>query len=95
MELTILQDIVIIFGLSTLVNLIFTKIKIPTVVGYLMTGILCGPHLLSLVDGRHEIELMAEIGVVLLLFTIGMEFSLKHLLKIRRIVFLVAYYRFY
>jgi CPA2 family monovalent cation:H+ antiporter-2 len=86
MELTILQDIVIIFALSTLVNLVFTKIKIPTVVGYLMTGIIAGPHLLSLVNGRHEIELMAEIGVVLLLFTIGMEFSLKQLIKIRRIV---------
>lgn len=87
MELTILKDIVIIFALSTLVNLVFTKIKVPTIVGYLLTGIIAGPHLLSLVDARHEIELMAEIGVVLLLFTIGMEFSLKHLLKIRRIVF--------
>ncbi len=87
MELTILKDIVIIFALSTLVNLVFTKIKVPTIVGYLLTGIIAGPHLLSLVDARHEIELMAEIGVVLLLFTIGMEFSLKHLLKIRRIIF--------
>ncbi len=88
MEFAILQDIVIIFALSTLVNLVFTRIKIPTVVGYLLTGILAGPHLFSLVHGEHEIEILAEIGVVLLLFTIGMEFSLKHLLKIRRIVFL-------
>jgi CPA2 family monovalent cation:H+ antiporter-2 len=87
MELIILKDIVIIFALSTLVNLIFTRIKVPTVVGYLLTGIIAGPHLLSLVNERHEIEVMAEIGVVLLLFTIGMEFSLKHLLRIRRIVF--------
>ena len=88
MDLAILKDIVIIFALSTLVNLVFTRVKIPTVVGYLLTGIIAGPYLLSLVDGRHEIELMAEIGVVLLLFTIGMEFSLQHLRKIRRIVFL-------
>lgn len=88
MELYILKDIVIIFALSTLVNLVFTRIKVPTVVGYLLTGIIAGPHLLSLVGAGHEIELMAEIGVVLLLFTIGMEFSLKHLLRIRRIVFL-------
>jgi len=87
MELVILKDIVIIFALSTLVNLIFTRIKVPAVVGYLLTGIIAGPHLLSLVNERHEIEVMAEIGVVLLLFTIGMEFSLKHLLRIRRIVF--------
>ncbi len=88
MELTILKDIVIIFALSTLVNLIFTKIKVPVAVGYLVTGIIAGPQLLSLINDRHNIELLAEIGVILLLFTIGMEFSLKHLLKIRRIVFL-------
>ncbi len=88
MELTILKDIVIIFALSTLVNLVFTKTKVPNVVGYLLTGIIAGPHLLSLVKSRDEIELMAEIGVILLLFTIGLEFSLKHLLKIRRIVLL-------
>jgi len=87
MELAILKDIVIIFALSTLVNLVFTRIRVPTVVGYLLTGIIAGPHLLSLVEAQHEIDLMAEIGVVLLLFTIGLEFSLQHLLKIRRIVF--------
>ncbi len=87
MELGILKDIVIIFALSTGVNLLFTRLKIPTVVGYLLTGILAGPHLLSLVGNEHQIELLAEIGVALLLFTIGMEFSLKHLFRIRRIVF--------
>ena len=88
MELTILKDIVIIFALSTLVNYLFNRINIPTVLGYLLTGIIAGPHLLSLVNTKHEIEIMAEIGVALLLFTIGMEFSLNHLLKIRKIVFL-------
>jgi monovalent cation:H+ antiporter-2, CPA2 family len=88
MEISILKDIVIIFALSTFVNLIFTRIKVPTVVGYLLTGIIAGPYLLSLVNAEHEIDLMAQIGVVMLLFTIGMEFSLQHLLKIRRIVFL-------
>ncbi len=87
MEFSILTDIVIIFALSTLVNLVFTKLKVPTVIGYLLTGMIAGPHLLSLIDEEHEIEVLAEIGVILLLFTIGLEFSLKHLLKIRRIVF--------
>ena len=87
MELTILRDIVIIFALSTFVNLLFTRLKIPTVVGYLLTGIIAGPHLLALVHEQHNIEILAEIGVVFLLFTIGLEFSLKHLLRIRRIVF--------
>jgi CPA2 family monovalent cation:H+ antiporter-2 len=88
MELAILKDIVLIFALSTFVNLVFTRIRIPTVVGYLITGIIAGPHLLSLIEARHEVELMAEVGVVLLLFTIGLEFSLTHLLKIRKVVFI-------
>ncbi|MBG0858334.1 MAG: cation:proton antiporter [Bacteroidales bacterium] len=87
MELDILKDIVIIFALSTIVNLVFSRFRIPTVVGYLLTGIIAGPYLLSLIEARHEIELLAEIGVALLLFTIGLEFSLQHLLKIRNIVF--------
>lgn len=88
MDFSILSDIVIIFALSIFVNMIFRKLKIPTVVGYLLTGILVGPHVFSLLDNEHQIEIMAEIGVILLLFSIGIEFSLKHLLRIRRIVFL-------
>jgi monovalent cation:H+ antiporter-2, CPA2 family len=87
MELTILKDVVIIFSLSTLVNLLFTRIKIPTVIGYLLTGIIAGPHLLSLVDSVQNIDRLADIGVIILLFAIGMEFSLNHFLKIRKIVF--------
>lgn len=87
MELTILKDIVIIFSLSTLVNLVFTKIKLPTIIGYLLTGIIAGPYALAIIQSLKEIELMAEIGIILLLFSIGLEFSLNHLLKIRKIVF--------
>jgi CPA2 family monovalent cation:H+ antiporter-2 len=88
MDFTILKDIVIIFALSTFVNLVFSRIRIPTIIGYLLTGIIAGPYALALIQSIHEIELMAEIGIILLLFSIGMEFSLNHLLKIRRIVFL-------
>ncbi|TDO03352.1 cation:proton antiporter [Sunxiuqinia elliptica] len=87
MELNLLKDIVIIFTLSTVVNFLFTKIKIPTIIGYLLTGVLTGPYLLGLVSSHHQIELLAEIGVVLLMFTIGLEFSINHLLRIRKIVF--------
>lgn len=88
MDYVILKDVLIIFTLSTLVNFLFTKIKIPTLVGYLLTGIVAGPFLLDLIHSPHEIELMAEVGIIILMFTIGMEFSLKHLLKIRQVVFL-------
>ncbi len=88
MELDLLKNIVIIFALSTLVNFLFTKIKVPTILGYLLTGIIVGPSMLGIIGKHDDIEMVAEIGVVMLLFSIGLEFSLNHLLKIRKIVFL-------
>ncbi|WP_321287282.1 cation:proton antiporter [uncultured Sunxiuqinia sp.] len=88
MELSLLKDIVIIFALSTVVNFLFTKIKVPTIIGYLLTGVITGPYFLGIIGSHHQIELLAEIGVVLLMFTIGLEFSINHLLRIRKIVFL-------
>jgi CPA2 family monovalent cation:H+ antiporter-2 len=87
MEIEVLKDIVIIFALSTFVNFIFTRIKVPALIGYLLTGIIAGPHLLGLISSPENVRVMAEIGVILLMFTIGLEFSLNHLLKIRRTVF--------
>ena len=88
MELGVLKDIVIIFALSTFVNFLFTRIKVPAIIGYLITGVIAGPHLLALINSPENVEVMAEIGVILLMFTIGLEFSINHLLNIRRIVFL-------
>ena len=90
MELGILKDIVIIFALSTFVNFIFTRIRVPALIGYLITGIIAGPHLLALINSPENVKVMAEIGVILLMFTIGLEFSLNHLLKIRKVVFTVT-----
>lgn len=88
MELTILLDIVVILALSTFVNLLFTRLKIPTVVGYLLTGMIAGPYFLALVGEVNNIEVLADIGVIFLLFTLGIELSLKQLSKNRKIVFL-------
>jgi CPA2 family monovalent cation:H+ antiporter-2 len=88
MELTILLDIVIIFALSTFVNLLFTRLKIPTVVGYLLTGMIAGPYFLALVSEVNNIEVLADVGVIFLLFTLGIELSLKQLSKNRKVVFL-------
>lgn len=88
MEIAFLQDFIVIFGLASLVNFLFQKINVPGIIGFLLTGIVLGPFGLGLIQGVHEIEIMAEIGVVLLLFSIGMEFSLKSLIQIQRTVFL-------
>jgi len=86
LEYGLLKDIVLLLGLALFTLLLFRQFKIPSIIGFLATGILAGPHALGLVSNIHEVEQMAEIGVVLLLFTIGIEFSLKELLRIRYLV---------
>jgi CPA2 family monovalent cation:H+ antiporter-2 len=62
MDYAVLKGVLIIFSLSTFVNFLFTKIKIPTLVGYLITGIIAGPFVLNLIRTPHEIARRA--GVV-------------------------------
>ncbi|MDQ1251174.1 MAG: monovalent cation:H+ antiporter-2, family [Euryarchaeota archaeon] len=88
MTSNLLTDILIIFGLSIPVVFIFSKLKIAPLVGFLLAGILAGPFGFGLIPRVENIEFLAEIGVVLLLFTVGIEFSLRELLKIKRIVLL-------
>ncbi|WP_022850333.1 cation:proton antiporter [Limisalsivibrio acetivorans] len=84
MHIPILNDITIIFLFAALSLLICSRAKIPEILGYLATGILVGPNGLGLIHAVHEVEMMAEIGVVLLLFTIGLEFSLAMLISLKR-----------
>jgi len=86
MIIPLLNDIVIVFGLAIVVLIVCHRLRLPSIVGFLLTGLLVGPHGLALVAAVHEVEVMAEIGVILLLFAIGIEFSLKQLLQIKRIV---------
>ena len=84
MEIPLLTDIVIIFGLAVAVLLLFHFLRLPAVVGLLLTGILAGPYGFGLIGAIHEVEMLAEIGVILLLFTIGIEFSFKKLIEIKK-----------
>ena len=88
MDIPLLPDITIIFGLAVIVVLVCHRFKIPSLVGLLLTGILCGPHGLGLVETAHDVEILSELGVILLLFTIGLELSLDDLTRLRRPVFL-------
>jgi CPA2 family monovalent cation:H+ antiporter-2 len=88
MDIPLLQDIGLIFGLSIAVLLVGFRLRVPPIVGLFLSGLLAGPHGLALVRDLHNVDLLAEIGVILLLFTIGIEFSFKHLLEARRTMFL-------
>lgn len=88
MDTTILGDFIIVLGLSTAVIFLFLRLKVPAIVGFILTGILAGPQALGLIGGPEEVEAVSEFGVVLLLFSIGIEFSLKDLFEIRRSILL-------
>ncbi len=86
MELGFLQLLVVIFGTSAIVVFLLNRIKIPSIVGFLIAGTIIGPHGLGIVKDIHSIEMLAEIGVILLLFTIGIELSLARLIRIKKAV---------
>lgn len=77
-----LEEITIIAIVSVLVTVVLGRFKLPVVAGLVLSGALVGPHGFSLASDLEAIELIAEVGVVFLLFTIGLEFSLKRLKNI-------------
>ena len=84
MEIPILADITVIFATAAVSLAICSRLNVPEILGYLITGVLLGPNGLSVIHALHEVEMMAEIGVVLLLFAVGLEFSLSHLLALKK-----------
>lgn len=85
-QIQVLHDLVIIFGFSIGVVLVFQRLHLPAIIGFLISGALLGPYGWNLVDDLEQVKVLAEVGVVMLLFTIGLEFSLRRLLKLRTFV---------
>jgi CPA2 family monovalent cation:H+ antiporter-2 len=83
-QLLVLRDLAVIFAGSLLVILAFYRLKLPALPGFIVAGILLGPNALGLVSDPHRVEALAEVGVILLLFTIGIEFSLSRLKEMGR-----------
>jgi CPA2 family monovalent cation:H+ antiporter-2 len=81
----ITSDIIIIVLAALAGGIVAQRLKQPLILGYIVAGILIGPYDLGFVVKVHDIELLAEIGVALLLFALGLEFSLKKLQPVRRI----------
>lgn len=83
-EVPLLDELAIVAGLAVVVTVILSKFKLPTVAGLLAAGALLGPFGFGLATSVQSIEVLAEVGVVLLLFSIGLEFSLTRLKDIFR-----------
>ena len=76
----IIFDVFLLLALSIATVLAFRKLHLPAIAGYLIVGVVVGPHALGWVRRTEEVETLAELGVMLLLFSIGLEFSLPRLL---------------
>lgn len=87
---SIFRDLAIIVVAAKIFGIVARKLKAPQVVGEIIAGLLIGPSILGLVDQSDFLIQMAEIGVVLLMFSAGLETNLKELLKTGPIAFLIA-----
>ncbi|HNH72329.1 MAG TPA: cation:proton antiporter [Candidatus Obscuribacter sp.] len=86
----LLQDLLVVFGLGIALVMLFHRFNLPSVLGFLVTGVITGPFGLKLVDDVHAIEILAEIGLVLLLFEAGIEFSVKTFIRMRRFLIIAG-----
>lgn len=89
-ELGLLKDLLVVFVVAGVVVYLLHKIRIPAVVGLLLAGVLVGPNTLRLVHEEENVKLLAEIGVVVLLFTVGLEFSLSRLAKLWHVMLCIG-----
>ncbi|MGH8493345.1 MAG: cation:proton antiporter [Moraxellaceae bacterium] len=87
-----LQDLAVIMLLAGVITVIFNRLKQPVVLGYIAAGMIAGPYTppYSLVSDRATIEMLAELGVIFLLFSLGLEFSLRKLKKVGATAFIAA-----
>ena len=86
-DLPLFEDLLILLVTAIPIAFIANRLRLPVVVALMITGILIGPYGLALINDVHAVEALAEIGVVLLLFAIGLEFSLRRILDMKRMVF--------
>ncbi|MBV4523942.1 monovalent cation:proton antiporter-2 (CPA2) family protein [Pseudomonas sp. SWRI74] len=80
-------NLLIILASSLVVIALFQRLRLPPVLGYLCVGLMIGPTAFNWVNESEELPDLAELGVVFLLFSLGLEFSLSKMLALRRVVF--------
>jgi CPA2 family monovalent cation:H+ antiporter-2 len=84
---SILEQVLILLAAAVIVVVVFRSLRLPPLLGYLIVGVIIGPHALGWIHTTDQVNLLAEIGIVFLMFSIGLEFSLPRLITMRRIVF--------
>lgn len=90
MALTFLEIIILVFSTSLFVTVIFKKLRLSIILGYLLVGALLGPHALGVMHNSEYAKHLAEFGIVFLMFTVGLEFSLPKLYALRYSVIIIG-----
>ncbi len=89
-DYSVLGNLLLIYTVSIAVVFLFHQFRLPSIAGFLVAGALIGPHGLNLISDIATVHMLAEIGIALLLFTIGIEFSLVQLTSLRRLLLIAA-----
>jgi CPA2 family monovalent cation:H+ antiporter-2 len=92
-ESHLMQELLIVLTATIAIVFVFHKLRVPAVVGFLLAGVVIGPSGLGLIKSAHQVEMLAEIGVALLLFTIGVEFSLESILSMQRRILWAGFFQ--
>lgn len=77
-------------GAAVICGALAQRIGLPVLIGYIAAGLIIGPNTPGFVADRHQVELLANVGVAFLMFSLGVEFSLEDLLRVRRIALICA-----
>ena len=85
MDSGLITNILIVFAVALMVGMVFNRIRVPPLVAFILTGAIVGPYGFSIIQDQDQVASLAELGIILLLFTIGLEFSFRDLWKIRTV----------
>ncbi len=85
-EVAYLRDLVIILGFGVIIVTVFHKLRLPAIAGFILSGVVVGPHGFGFINDVHQVEVLAEFGVALLLFGIGLELSLEKLRRLWKLI---------
>ena len=91
-QTSFLQDLAIVMSVAALATIIFRQLNQPVVLGYILAGVIIGPHTppFALIADEHAIETLAELGIIFLMFALGLEFSLRKLRQVGATAFIAA-----
>ena len=85
-DVSLLRDLVVLLAAALPIVLVFQRLNVPSVVGFLVAGIVLGPHGAGLIAQSAHVESLADLGLILLLFVVGLELSFDQLTRLRRVI---------